>query len=134
MKSNCSHKPARSYWDMVLEEVTDKNKTNYLTNVKRSMKNKSISSSRHQYQLELADRCAYLTQREADCMYQLLQGETIISAGAVLGLSHRTVEYYLKNVKIKLGCRKKRELIDMVGATDFMCQYQQRNGSCDNIC
>lgn len=62
----------------------------------------------------------YFTQREAECMVLLLRGKTINKVAEKLGLSPRTVEFYLKNMKIKLGCRTKFELIDLIYESDFM--------------
>ena len=63
---------------------------------------------------------AYFTKREAECMVLLLKGKTINSVASMLNLSPRTVEYYIKNMKSKLGCRTKFELIDLVYASEFM--------------
>lgn len=62
----------------------------------------------------------YFTKREAECMVLLLKGKTINSVASCLDLSPRTVEYYVKNMKAKLGCKTKFELIDLVYASDFL--------------
>jgi len=62
----------------------------------------------------------YFTKREAECMLWLLRGKTIGGVALVLKLSPRTVEYYIKNMKNKLGCRTKFELIDLIYASEFM--------------
>lgn len=62
----------------------------------------------------------YFTRREAECMVLLLKGKTINSVAGILNLSPRTVEYYIKNMKSKLGCRTKFELVDLVYASEFM--------------
>lgn len=62
----------------------------------------------------------YFTKREAECMVLLLKGKTISNVANVLNLSPRTVEYYIKNMKSKLGCRTKFELVEMVYASEFM--------------
>jgi DNA-binding CsgD family transcriptional regulator len=61
----------------------------------------------------------YFTKREAECMVWLLKGKTINSVATILKLSPRTVEYYIKNMKTKVGCRTKFELIDLIYASDF---------------
>jgi DNA-binding CsgD family transcriptional regulator len=61
----------------------------------------------------------YFTKREAECMMWLLKGKTINGVAAALNLSPRTVEYYIKNMKIKIGCRTKFELIDLVHSSEF---------------
>ena len=62
----------------------------------------------------------YFTKREAECMVWLLRGKTINGVATILQLSPRTVEYYIKNMKIKVGCRTKFELIDLVYASEFV--------------
>lgn len=62
----------------------------------------------------------YFTKREAECMVWLLRGKTMNGIAAILQLSPRTVEYYIKNMKIKVGCRTKFELIDLVYASEFV--------------
>jgi LuxR family quorum-sensing system transcriptional regulator SolR len=54
---------------------------------------------------------ATLTKRQLECSYLLMQGNTIKEIATTLGLSTRTVEDYLSNVRSKLGCRNKTELI-----------------------
>ncbi len=63
---------------------------------------------------------SYFTFREAQCMAQLMRGKTIKSTALFLGLSPRTVEYYLKNMKSKLKCRTKSELMQLISDSDFM--------------
>lgn len=53
-----------------------------------------------------------LTPRERDCVTWLLRGRTASQIGQELGLSKRTVEHYLDNIKDKWGCHNKQELID----------------------
>ena len=52
-----------------------------------------------------------LTERQLQCAEYLLQGKTAREMAELLGLSRRTVEYYLCNVKSKLECKNKAELI-----------------------
>ena len=61
----------------------------------------------------------YFTRREAECMVWLLKGNTIMNIATILNLSPRTVEYYMRHMKAKIGCRTKFELIDLVRASDF---------------
>lgn len=62
----------------------------------------------------------YFTRREAECMVWLLKGKTIKNVATILKLSPRTVEYYMRHMKAKTGCRTKFELIDFVTASDFI--------------
>ena len=68
-----------------------------------------------------------LTAREGDCMYQLLNYKTIKKTGVELNLSLRTVEAYLKNVKAKLQCDSKNEVLTVLSQTDFLKNYENRS-------
>ena len=61
----------------------------------------------------------YFTAREAECMALLLKGKSIKSTSIVLGLSARTIGYYIKTMRLKLGCNNKSQLIEKVFTTDF---------------
>lgn len=60
------------------------------------------------------------TKREAECMLFFLKGKTINKVAEVLSLSPRTVEYYIKGMKRKVGCRTKFELVDLVRGSAFI--------------
>lgn len=62
----------------------------------------------------------YFTQREAECMVKFLKGKTLSKVAEELQLSPRTIEFYLKNMKVKLGCRTKFELLEKVYKSDFI--------------
>lgn len=62
----------------------------------------------------------YFTKRESECMVLLLKGKTIDNVAMVLNLSPRTIEFYIKNMKSKVGCRTKSELIGLVCASEFI--------------
>jgi DNA-binding CsgD family transcriptional regulator len=52
-----------------------------------------------------------LTARERQCLDLFKQGKTAQMTGAILGLSQRTVEHYFDNIKNKLGCKNKSDLL-----------------------
>lgn len=52
-----------------------------------------------------------LTPRERQCLELFKQGKTAQMTGAILGLSQRTVESYFENIKNKLGCTTKADLL-----------------------
>lgn len=54
-----------------------------------------------------------LTQRQYDCLAQLAAGRTAKEAARQLGISHRTVENYLANLKSILDCNRKSQLVDI---------------------
>ncbi len=64
----------------------------------------------------------YLTHREHQCALQLMEGCTLKEIALKLGLSPRTVEFYLKNIKNKLSCRTKYQMMRALLDTKW---YQQ---------
>lgn len=53
-----------------------------------------------------------LSARELDCLSHMLQGKSARETSILLGLSKRTVEHYIENIKDKFGISKKSELIE----------------------
>ena len=72
-----------------------------------------------QYHLSQAWEGIYLTQREAECIQLCLLGMSMKAIGEELNLSARTIEFYLKNVKDKIGVRKKKDLITVFTQINF---------------
>ncbi len=54
----------------------------------------------------------YLTKREAECVYYILNGSTAKQAAKMLGISFRTVESHFNHVREKLKCKNKDDLIN----------------------
>lgn len=52
-----------------------------------------------------------LSNRQMQCLYYLIKGHTAKQIGKILGLSNKTVEFYFSNLKKKLGCNSRMELI-----------------------
>lgn len=61
----------------------------------------------------------YLTQREAESMALFMCGHTIAKAAKILGLSPRSVEYYLEKIKTKTRCHSKAGLIEHMLSNQF---------------
>lgn len=113
--------------DVVQEEMRRKtvsdNEKIITSNKEETSVTKSVTKSCRAlavYDLGAKHGDLYFTRREAECMLWLLRGKTIHGVALVLKLSPRTVEYYIKNMKNKLGCRTKFELIDLIYASEFM--------------
>jgi len=64
---------------------------------------------------------AKLSNRELECLFLQLRGKTAKQIAIVLGLSKRTVEDYLDNIKSKLGCQNKAEVL--VAAIKYEYQH-----------
>lgn len=121
------------FWDRVLTEVLNKNNKKRINQRKFTLTNithKNLFSTRkmkQNYQPKIIKtyllgeklQNMYLTKREAECMFLLLKGKSINTIAEVLKLSPRTVEFYLKNMKIKLNCHTKFELIELVQHSEF---------------
>lgn len=52
-----------------------------------------------------------LTEREHECVFLLIRGKSAKGIGALLSLSKRTVESYIENIKNKMDCRNKAEIL-----------------------
>lgn len=56
----------------------------------------------------------YLSRREKECLQHCVRGKSAKQIARILGLSHRTIEHYIDNIKFKLKVTSKSELIDKV--------------------
>lgn len=54
----------------------------------------------------------YFSAREKEVLLHLIRGKTARETAAALGLSPRTIEHHIENMKIKSGSSSKSELID----------------------
>ena len=66
-----------------------------------------------------ADKGWYLTGRELQCITGFMDGMTIKAVANSLSLSPRTVEFYLKRIKDRFGCRTKVELLNLLRQFDL---------------
>jgi DNA-binding CsgD family transcriptional regulator len=63
------------------------------------------------YMLDTCHNPANLSARELECLFLQLRGHSAKRIGETLGLSKRTIESYIDNIKTKLGCLNKSELL-----------------------
>lgn len=101
------------HWDDVLQEVLNRKDSTVRTKQKKS-------AVTEKYYLGEPCEGIYLTQREAETMAHIILGKTIHATGEAMGLSPRTVEFYLNNIKYKLHCRTRTDLISKVLNSGFM--------------
>lgn len=52
-----------------------------------------------------------LTDREYECVFLLIRGKSAKEIGTLLSLSKRTIESYLENIKNKMDCKNKAEIL-----------------------
>lgn len=132
------------YWDAVLNEVLHKNDDNYpfvFTNIRnpealeeqqrqdarRSRRKRSKSNSKASSHIAVGFGYpdVSFTKRESDAMMLLINGKTVDQTAKQLKLATRTVEYYVKNMKVKIGVAHKDQLVAAIEKTDFVNNYQQ---------
>lgn len=119
------------YWNSVLNDVLQKNEKIALGREMETLISEElpigIKKSRDLRSYYLGDNYPdiYLTKREAECMFWVVQDYTIAATAAKMGLSARTVEFYVKNLKLKLSCASKKELIDVILQTTLLQQLEQ---------
>jgi LuxR family transcriptional regulator len=67
-----------------------------------------LSVDTHKYKL-----LEMLTPREREIMLYYLRGKTAKETAILTNLTYRTIEYYFTNIKRKLNCRYKHDLLSM---------------------
>ncbi|HAU1150685.1 TPA: PAS domain-containing protein [Legionella pneumophila] len=67
--------------------------------------------SPHYYTLNDNKNIYGLTDREHECVFLLIRGKSAKEIGALLSLSKRTIESYIENIKDKMDCRNKAEIL-----------------------
>lgn len=67
-----------------------------------------------------------LTQREISCVICLLQNKTAQETAELMNLSRRTVESYLDNIKVKLDCDTKADLLIKLKQNKFLFSLREK--------
>lgn len=127
-----------SYWNTVLVEVLnqqDPKQPTIFTNVKDYNTRSSpvlpvttvipsqticYSPKPRKYPLGQSFPGVCFTQREAQVAFHFTQGLTMTKIAEVLALSPRTVEFYVNNMRSKLKCRSKSELVEKIMQSEFL--------------
>lgn len=133
------------YWQSVLQEVLHKHDEDYpcaFTSVKDSVR--KVKEQQKPYRRGISDQdriCdlnerfpgKYLTERETQCAQKLVKGLTNAEVGRELGLSTRTIEFYVRNMRTKLQVSNKNELVDCLKSVKLdLKKYSQVEGSLNN--
>ncbi len=67
----------------------------------------------------------YLTWKEIIALWYLMHEAKIASVAEQIGVSDRTVEYYVKNLRSKMRCATRKELIKLISRTEFIKNVKQ---------
>lgn len=67
-----------------------------------------------------------LTKRECECVFLLIRGKTAKEIADLLSLSKRTIESYIENIKNKMHCQSKAELLVKAVANGYHKQIPSR--------
>lgn len=81
----------------------------FLFNIYSMMKNKKNGAN---YYLNGEYGGIKLSTRQAQCLFYVLRGKTSKVIARILHLSNRTVEGYVDDIKVKMECKNKAELIE----------------------
>ena len=115
------------YWQSVINEIFNQYADDYpfhFTSVYEKHRPESstdqLEPKEKPVKYTLKEECGwYLTGRELQCIMGFLDGETIKTVAKSLELSPRTVEFYLKRIKDRFGCRTKVELLNVISQFDL---------------
>lgn len=130
------------YWERILGEVTHKHDRNYcrvFTDIPHiplvPEKPTRIRLKKHLEKRFWLDRSAntYLTYRETQTIQLMTHGKTIKEIGYAMKLSMRTIEYYVRNIKEKLNCRTRSELISKVLSSNVLEQLAAHKAKEDTL-
>ncbi len=69
----------------------------------------------------------YLKQREADVMALLLRGLNRKFVARAMNVSIHTVDFYIKNIQLKLNVFSIKEMSSLVRETNFLSNYYAKN-------
>lgn len=89
--------------NLIHHKITDEQKKIYLAN-----------TPIHNYYVSLSNKTVALSKREMDCIKLISQGKSSTETADLLSISFRTVEKHIENIKLKLECHKKSELISKI--------------------
>lgn len=71
----------------------------------------------------------YFTRREMEVAVLLLEPGTYEEIANQLNLSERTIECYVKHMKLKLGCSSKKKLMERIQKIDLVKRYRDQQAS-----
>jgi DNA-binding CsgD family transcriptional regulator len=121
------------YWKAIIQEVINKEKSTHplrLTNiVNYTDENDTQKPPKviQRYYLDEPFAGVYFTQQEARCLLHCKENSRYKSISQALNISERTVEFYLKNMRHKLSCKTKKDLLSKSEQGKFFKKYKLHN-------
>jgi DNA-binding CsgD family transcriptional regulator len=119
------------YWKAIIQEVVNKEKSTHplrLTNtaipqdyddhIERPIK------IIQRYYLNEPYQQVYFTYQEARCLLHCKRNSRYKAISQALNISERTVEFYLKNMREKLKCKTKKDLLKVTEKGEFFKKYK----------
>lgn len=129
------------YWKAIIQEVVNKEKkstyplrlTNTITrNDPEDDIEKPIKIIQRYYLSEPYEE-VYFTSQEARCLLHCKKNSRYRAISQALNISERTVEFYLKNMRSKLSCKTKKELLQVSEEGNFFQQYALIDGEIERL-
>lgn len=128
-----------TYWNALLDNVLDKDNPLFLFSEEEDFQadtfatpevfqpevKRSYQRNFRYYYLGKEFPGIYFTKREAECIYWIVQNNTLKQTARIMNLSARTVEFYVKNMKLKLRCANKKQLINTILKTTLLAQLEK---------
>lgn len=74
----------------------------------------SLQAQTNRYYLDIKSNGEYLTKAEIECCYWIYQGKTSEEIAIVTNRSKRTIDKHIENIKTKLSCYNKGQLIKII--------------------
>ena len=103
-------------------EINQNNLTKILMNIMELDKRYQIDNNinHRSYYIGNSSQDSSLTNREIECLFHVVRGKTAREIGKILFISKRTVETHIANMKSKLDCVTKSDLIDSAVANNLV--------------
>ncbi len=95
-------------------EITQHNLLNITSTLIEADKKYHYNNNKNQRSYNISNKFekSELTPREMECLFYLIRGKTAKKIALILSISPRTVESHIANIKAKLNCETKSDLID----------------------